>query len=231
MPWHSSDSLDDNACPIQQQISPSHICRACLERMELYHDETRRGFEYTLGWLRQWACSRSFGLGTRLPWDPQYLIESLSDSTIYMAYYTVAHLLQNGDMYGQTGARSASAPLWMRDRQQHAHWQMTEHNRRVLYGAGFEQLLRPGACLAEIPVVATAPAIVLCCLRRGNPAGSSMKAADLTDEVWDYIFLGGAQPQNSTIAAQTLQAMRREFEFWYPFDLRVGFLPWLGLGC
>ena len=78
--------------------------------MELYHDETRRGFDYTLGWLRQWACSRSFGLGTRLPWDPQYLIESLSDSTIYMAYYTVAHLLQRGDMYGQTGARSPSAP-------------------------------------------------------------------------------------------------------------------------
>lgn len=77
--------------------------RACLERMELYHEDTRRGFHYTLGWLRQWACSRSFGLGTRLPWDPQFLIESLSDSTIYMAYYTVAHLLQNGDMYGQSG--------------------------------------------------------------------------------------------------------------------------------
>jgi leucyl-tRNA synthetase len=44
--------------------------------------------------LNQWACSRSFGLGTRLPWDEQYLIESLSDSTVYMAYYTVAHYLQ-----------------------------------------------------------------------------------------------------------------------------------------
>jgi leucyl-tRNA synthetase len=46
------------------------------------------------GWLQQWACSRSFGLGSRLPWDEQYLIESLSDSTIYMAYYTVAHVIQ-----------------------------------------------------------------------------------------------------------------------------------------
>ena len=42
--------------------------------------------------------------GTRLPWDPQYLIESLSDSTIYMAFYTVAHLLQGGDIYGAAGA-------------------------------------------------------------------------------------------------------------------------------
>ncbi len=36
-----------------------------------------------------------------MPWDPVYLIESLSDSTIYMAYYTMAHLLQAGDMYGE----------------------------------------------------------------------------------------------------------------------------------
>ena len=26
-----------------------------------------------------------------MPWDKQYLIESLSDSTIYMSYYTVIH--------------------------------------------------------------------------------------------------------------------------------------------
>lgn len=44
--------------------------------------------------------SHSWQPRRRLPWDPQYLIESLSDSTIYMAYYTVAHLLQRGDMYG-----------------------------------------------------------------------------------------------------------------------------------
>lgn len=35
-------------------------------------------------------------IGTKLPWDENWLIESLSDSTIYMAYYTVAHLLQGG---------------------------------------------------------------------------------------------------------------------------------------
>lgn len=32
--------------------------------MNLYAEEARHGFEHTLGWLRQWACSRSFGLGT-----------------------------------------------------------------------------------------------------------------------------------------------------------------------
>ena len=39
-------------------------------------------------------------LGTRIPWDPQFMIEALSDSTIYMAYYTVAYLLQGGVVNG-----------------------------------------------------------------------------------------------------------------------------------
>ncbi|CAF2972318.1 unnamed protein product, partial [Rotaria sp. Silwood2] len=53
----------------------------------------------TIDWLHEHACSRSYGLGTKVPWDEQYLIESLSDSTIYMAYYTVAHLLQAPDSF------------------------------------------------------------------------------------------------------------------------------------
>jgi len=38
--------------------------------------------------------------GTKLPWDESWLIESLSDSTIYMAYYTIAHFLQGGTFKG-----------------------------------------------------------------------------------------------------------------------------------
>lgn len=72
-----------------------------LQRMNLYDETVLHAFEHTLGWLNQWACSRSFGLGTRVPWDPEFLIESLSDSTVYMAFYTVAHILQEGDMFGR----------------------------------------------------------------------------------------------------------------------------------
>lgn len=67
-----------------------------LSKMNLYADETRNAFEAVLDWLKEWACSRQFGLGTKLPWDENWVIESLSDSTIYMAFYTVAHLLQGG---------------------------------------------------------------------------------------------------------------------------------------
>ncbi|KAJ8607162.1 hypothetical protein CTAYLR_007327 [Chrysophaeum taylorii] len=62
--------------------------------LRTYNSENHARFKYTLGWMREWACSRLFGLGTRIPWDPTWVIESLSDSTIYMAYYAVAHLLQ-----------------------------------------------------------------------------------------------------------------------------------------
>jgi leucyl-tRNA synthetase len=44
-------------------------------------------------WIKEWPCSRSQGLGTKIP-GTDLLIDSLSDSTIYMAYYTVAHLLE-----------------------------------------------------------------------------------------------------------------------------------------
>ncbi|XP_048776266.2 leucine--tRNA ligase, cytoplasmic-like [Ostrea edulis] len=68
----------------------------CLNSIETFSDDVRKNFHATLDWLHEHACSRSYGLGSRIPWDPQYLVESLSDSTIYMAYYTVAHLLQGG---------------------------------------------------------------------------------------------------------------------------------------
>jgi leucyl-tRNA synthetase len=67
----------------------------CLDGMKLYPEKARSQFNYVIDWLRNWACTREFGLGTRLPWDEKWLIESLSDSTIYMAYYTIAHRIKD----------------------------------------------------------------------------------------------------------------------------------------
>ncbi|KAJ1969176.1 cytosolic leucyl tRNA synthetase [Dispira parvispora] len=76
------------------------VTEKCLSQMETYGPETRHNFEKVLAWLNQWACARSFGLGSKVPWDPSFLIESLSDSTIYMSYYTIAHLLHAGSLNG-----------------------------------------------------------------------------------------------------------------------------------
>ncbi|EJS41402.1 cdc60p [Saccharomyces arboricola H-6] len=81
----------------------------CLEGMQLFAPEVKNAFEGVLDWLKNWAVCRTYGLGTRLPWDEKYLVESLSDSTIYQSFYTIAHLLFK-DYYGkQIGPLGISA--------------------------------------------------------------------------------------------------------------------------
>jgi leucyl-tRNA synthetase len=126
--------------------------------LQTFLAETATAFEKNIDWLNQWACARTYGLGSKLPWDKSFLVESLSDSTIYMAYYTVAHLL-HGDEFGRT------------------------------------------------------------------PGKLNIKPEQMTDEVWDYVFIDGDLSEdlikNSGISKADLQAMRREFEYWYPLDIRV----------
>jgi leucyl-tRNA synthetase len=126
--------------------------------LNTYSQETKNGFEGVLNWLNQWACARSYGLGSKLPWDPQFLVESLSDSTIYMAYYTIAHFLHK-DIFGKT------------------------------------------------------------------PGLAGVKPEQMIDEVWDYVFarrdLSDEILSDSKISKEALTSMRREFEYWYPLDLRV----------
>lgn len=66
--------------------------KRCIDNMILT-DDTRAKLKESLDWINKWGFSRSFGLGTRIPWDSQYLIDSLSDSTIYPALYTFKHLM------------------------------------------------------------------------------------------------------------------------------------------
>jgi leucyl-tRNA synthetase len=65
-----------------------------LKDMALVPPEVRIEFDRTVDWLKDWACTRRVGLGTRFPWDKTQLIEPLSDSTIYMAYYTIANKIR-----------------------------------------------------------------------------------------------------------------------------------------
>ncbi|KAI9038161.1 leucine--tRNA ligase CDC60 [Aspergillus affinis] len=129
-----------------------------VNTLNTYSNETKNGFEKNLDWLNRWACARTYGLGSKLPWDPQFLVESLSDSTVYMAYYTIAHLL-HGDRYGK------------------------------------------------------------------STGSLGVKAEQMTDEVWDYVFtrreINDELVSKSGISKDSLQQLRREFEYWYPLDVRV----------
>ena len=122
--------------------------------LNTFSAEAKHGFEQNLDWLHEWPCARTYGLGSKVPWDTSYLVESLSDSTIYMSYYTIAHYLHK-DIYGK------------------------------------------------------------------EPGLAALKPEDMTDEVWDYVFARKDDIDPSIVDLEMLKRMRREFEYWYPLDVRV----------
>ncbi len=70
------------------------LAHKCVERMKIIPKELRSEFDYVIDWLHEKACARKSGLGTKLPWAKEWIIESLSDSVIYMAYYTIARWIK-----------------------------------------------------------------------------------------------------------------------------------------
>lgn len=70
-----------------------------IDNMEILPEEIRQEFTNVIDWLKERACARKSGLGTKLPWDGEWIIESLADSVIYMAYYLLSrHISNNQDL-------------------------------------------------------------------------------------------------------------------------------------
>ena len=76
------------------------LAHECINNMSFIPDELRELFHKQVEWYKDWACTHKGELGTPLPWDPEWVLESLSDSTIYMAYYVIAKYLQHPEKYG-----------------------------------------------------------------------------------------------------------------------------------
>jgi len=67
-----------------------------IAQMNIYPEAARQWFITVIDWLKEWACARTTGFGTPLPWGKGWIIETLSDSTIYMAFYTInKHIRQH----------------------------------------------------------------------------------------------------------------------------------------
>ena len=57
------------------------VTQNCLDKLECYHDEVKKNFASTLDWLKEHACSRTYGLGSKLPWEESWLIGNVSNFT------------------------------------------------------------------------------------------------------------------------------------------------------
>ncbi len=75
------------------------LVHKAIDKMRFYPPNLKDAFHEAVEWLCDWAFTREKGLGSRLPFDKEKLIESLSDSTIYMAYYPLAKYLEHPDEY------------------------------------------------------------------------------------------------------------------------------------
>jgi leucyl-tRNA synthetase len=67
-----------------------NLALECLNGIEIIPSEIIKEFKNVFDWLRVRACARKTGLGTPLPWDKDWVVESLSDSVIYMVYYIIS---------------------------------------------------------------------------------------------------------------------------------------------
>jgi len=72
------------------------LARNCFDEMNILPNKIRTEFHDVINWLHERACARQQGLGTKLPWDKDWIVESLSDSVIYMAYYTISRFVNDG---------------------------------------------------------------------------------------------------------------------------------------
>jgi leucyl-tRNA synthetase len=71
-----------------------------LNQMTIVPEKYRRSFESTFNWLDRRPCVRKRGLGTEFPLTKGqgWIIESLSDSVIYMAFYTIIRQIHENNI-------------------------------------------------------------------------------------------------------------------------------------
>ncbi len=78
-----------------------HKVHNYIDELSIIPEDLRQEFHNVVDWLKERACARKSGLGTKLPWDHEWIIESLSDSVIYMAYYIISKFI-NEQKYSMT---------------------------------------------------------------------------------------------------------------------------------
>lgn len=69
------------------------------KRMDIFPAEYYQNIHGVLDWFRERACVRQGNwIGTRFPFDEKWIIEAISDSTLYPVYYTISKYANDGSL-------------------------------------------------------------------------------------------------------------------------------------
>lgn len=68
--------------------------RAAFKEIRMLPESSRNAMGSAIEWIDLRAVARAQGLGTKFPFDKEYIIESLSDSTLYMSFYTISNFIR-----------------------------------------------------------------------------------------------------------------------------------------
>ena len=109
------------------------ISKQCLEKMNLYPPQYKKELPGIIDWLAERPCVRKRGLGTKFPFEDGWIVEALSDSTIYMAFYIVSKYFNEGKMkledltdeffdYVYLGKGKAKKKVWEEVRKEFLYW-------------------------------------------------------------------------------------------------------------
>ncbi len=72
------------------------LAHEAVETMSFYPPEIKNLFNHYIDWYHDWPCTRRTGLGTPFPYDREWIVETLTDSTIYNAFYIVSKYYNEG---------------------------------------------------------------------------------------------------------------------------------------
>ncbi len=66
------------------------LAKKCISKMRILPEDYKKELPQIIDWLAYRPCVRRAGLGTEFPFEKGWIVEPLSDSTIYMAFYIVS---------------------------------------------------------------------------------------------------------------------------------------------
>ncbi len=69
-----------------------------LPILKVYPPQLKGAFAAASEWIGLRATERAQGLGTKFPYEPDHIIESLSDSTMYPLFYTISHIIASNNI-------------------------------------------------------------------------------------------------------------------------------------